>query len=201
MVPEKYREFITTLKALVEANEVPMTRIDDAVTRILRVKAAMGLLAPGWTVRVDPELETGFGSDEHRRVARQAVARVARAAQERRRQAAPRRRQAHPRRRPQRRRSRRPVGWLDDHLAGPARAGHHRHDHSRSDPPRCRTEHAGDVCRRRLRRGRRRRRDRGRWRRSVCRVPGRPRDLALAEADQKAIAAVQRGRRAGCHGR
>ena len=73
MVPQKYREFITTLKALVEAGEVPMTRIDDAVTRILRVKAAMGLLAPGWMVRVDPELERTFGSDEHRRVARQAV--------------------------------------------------------------------------------------------------------------------------------
>ena len=73
MVPEKYREFITTLKGLVEAKEVSMARIDDAVTRILRVKAAMGLLAPGWTVRVDPELEKAFGSDEHRRVARQAV--------------------------------------------------------------------------------------------------------------------------------
>ena len=73
MVPEKYREFITTLKALVEAGDVSMARIDDAVTRILRVKAAMGLLAPGWTVRVDPALEKAFGSDEHRRVARQAV--------------------------------------------------------------------------------------------------------------------------------
>ena len=73
MVPQKYREFITTLKALVEAKEVSMTRIDDAVTRILRVKAAMGLLAPGWTVQVDPELERTFGSEEHRRVARQAV--------------------------------------------------------------------------------------------------------------------------------
>ena len=73
MVPQKYREFITTLTALVEAGEVPMARIDDAVTRILRVKAAMGLLAPGWTVQVDPEVEKAFGSDEHRRVARQAV--------------------------------------------------------------------------------------------------------------------------------
>ena len=73
MVPQKYREFITTLKALVEAGEVSMARIDDAVTRILRVKAAMGLLAPGWSVRVEPELEQAFGSDEHRRVARQAV--------------------------------------------------------------------------------------------------------------------------------
>ena len=73
MVPQKYREFITTLKALVEAGEVPRTRIDDAVTRILRVKAAMGVLAPGWSVKVDPELERAFGSEEHRRVARQAV--------------------------------------------------------------------------------------------------------------------------------
>jgi beta-glucosidase len=37
------------------------------------VKAAMGLLAPGWTVKVDPELEKAFGSEAHRRVARQAV--------------------------------------------------------------------------------------------------------------------------------
>lgn len=73
MVPQKYREFITTLKALVDAGEVPMARIDDAVTRILRVKAAMGLLAPGWAVRVDPQLEREFGSEAHRQVARQAV--------------------------------------------------------------------------------------------------------------------------------
>ena len=73
MVPQKYREFIATLKSLVDAGEVPMARIDDAVTRILRVKAAMGLLTPGWTVRVDPELERDFGSDAHRLVARQAV--------------------------------------------------------------------------------------------------------------------------------
>lgn len=73
MVPQKYREFITTLKTLVEAGEVSMARIDDAVTRILRVKAAMGLLAPGWTVRVDPELERTFGSSQHRLVARRAV--------------------------------------------------------------------------------------------------------------------------------
>src|SRR5687768_3732818 len=73
MVPQKYREFITTLKTLVEAGEVSMARIDDAVTRILRVKAGMGLLAPGWTVRVDPELERTFGSSQHRLVARRAV--------------------------------------------------------------------------------------------------------------------------------
>jgi beta-glucosidase len=73
MVPQKYREFITTLKALVEAGEVSRERIDDAVTRILRVKAAMGLLAPGWSPAADRALERSFGSAEHRRVARQAV--------------------------------------------------------------------------------------------------------------------------------
>ena len=103
MVPEKYREFITTLKALVEANEVPMTRIDDAVTRILRVKAAMGLLAPGWTVRVDPELERDIWLRGAPARGTAGGCRVARAAQERRRQAAHRRRQTHPRGRPKRR--------------------------------------------------------------------------------------------------
>ncbi len=44
MVPEKYKEFHALLKDLAEKGEVPMARIDDAVKRILRVKAAMGLL-------------------------------------------------------------------------------------------------------------------------------------------------------------
>lgn len=73
MVPQKYREFITILKALVEANEVPMARIDDAVTRILRVKAAMGLLADDWSPRANRTLERVFGSARHRDVARRAV--------------------------------------------------------------------------------------------------------------------------------
>jgi beta-glucosidase len=73
MVPRKYREFITTLKSLVEAGEVPMARIDDAVTRILRVKSAMGLLARDWSPQADRSLESSFGSPEHRQVARQAV--------------------------------------------------------------------------------------------------------------------------------
>jgi len=73
MVPERYREFISTLKALVEADEVPMARIDDAVTRILRVKSAMGLLDPSWSPKADRSLEKAFGSSEHRGVARQAV--------------------------------------------------------------------------------------------------------------------------------
>ena len=73
MVPKKYKQFIAHLKALVEAGTVPMTRIDDAVTRILRVKAAMGLLDPNRSPLADRKLWSTFGSAAHREVARQAV--------------------------------------------------------------------------------------------------------------------------------
>ena len=69
MVPQKYQEFISTLKSLVEAGEVPQARVDDAVRRILRVKFAMGL-KPGASAASDPKLAASFGSAEHRAVAR-----------------------------------------------------------------------------------------------------------------------------------
>jgi beta-glucosidase len=72
MVPQKYQEFIATLKALVEAGEVPQARVDDAVRRILRVKFAMGL-KPGARAASDASLEGSFGSAAHRAVARRAV--------------------------------------------------------------------------------------------------------------------------------
>ena len=72
MVPQKYQEFIATLKSLVEAGEVPQARVDDAVRRILRVKFAMGLM-PGAQAASDPALAASFGSAEHRAVARRAV--------------------------------------------------------------------------------------------------------------------------------
>jgi len=43
MVPLNYTEFIDGLTLLVESNAIPMSRIDDAVRRILRVKFVMGL--------------------------------------------------------------------------------------------------------------------------------------------------------------
>lgn len=43
MLPEKFTEFIDDLTMLVKKNVVPMSRIDDAVRRILRVKFALGL--------------------------------------------------------------------------------------------------------------------------------------------------------------
>ena len=73
MEPNKYREFITHLTALVEEGEVPTERIDDAVRRILRVKAAMGLLGDRPNVMADRELQSHFGSAAHRAVARRAV--------------------------------------------------------------------------------------------------------------------------------
>lgn len=43
MVPFAYEEFIGNLTAMVNSGHIPMSRIDDAVTRILRVKFQMGL--------------------------------------------------------------------------------------------------------------------------------------------------------------
>jgi beta-glucosidase len=73
MEPKSYREFFTALKELVEEGKVPMSRIDDAVTRILRVKFAMGLMDKNKSVFADRNLHKQFGSSEHREVARQAV--------------------------------------------------------------------------------------------------------------------------------
>jgi beta-glucosidase len=73
MIPSKYKEFSTYLKELVEEGVVPMSRIDDAVTRILRVKCAMGLLDKDRSPLADRSLQKKFGSDEHRQVAREAV--------------------------------------------------------------------------------------------------------------------------------
>jgi beta-glucosidase len=73
MVPSKYKEFIANLKQLVEEGVVPMARIDDAVTRILRVKFAMGLMDPKRSQLADRSLHKTFGSAEHRLVAREAV--------------------------------------------------------------------------------------------------------------------------------
>ena len=73
MVTRRYRKFFTTLKRLVEQGDVPMSRIDDAVTRILRVKFALGLMDEGRSPLADRSLQKAFGSPEHRAVARRAV--------------------------------------------------------------------------------------------------------------------------------
>ena len=73
MVPSNYKTFISHLKALVGEGKVPMSRIDDAVTRILRVKFAMGLMDKGRSQLADRSLHKSFGSPARREVARQAV--------------------------------------------------------------------------------------------------------------------------------
>ena len=73
MVPDKYREFFDTLKDLVNEGKVPISRIDDAVKRILRVKFAMGMMDKGRSQLADRTLQKKFGSPEHRRVARECV--------------------------------------------------------------------------------------------------------------------------------
>jgi beta-glucosidase len=73
MIPEKYVEFISALKQVIQDGKVPMTRIDDAVRRILRVKFAMGLMNPKRSPLADRRLHKSFGSSEHRAVARECV--------------------------------------------------------------------------------------------------------------------------------
>jgi len=73
MVPDRYPEFYELLLDLARTGEIPAVRIDDAVRRILRVKFAAGLFDEGWSPRADRALAERFGSDEHRRIARQAV--------------------------------------------------------------------------------------------------------------------------------
>ena len=66
-----WREFISTLTGLVESGEVPMARIDDAVSRILTAKFELGLFEKPMTDRRNID---DIGSPAHRAVARQAVA-------------------------------------------------------------------------------------------------------------------------------
>ncbi|MES2625248.1 MAG: glycoside hydrolase family 3 protein [Pseudomonadota bacterium] len=73
MEPAEYKRFITTLTELVEDGDVSIERIDDAVTRILRVKMAMGLLDNTREQLADRSLHAIFGGAAHRAVARQAV--------------------------------------------------------------------------------------------------------------------------------
>ncbi len=65
-----YVEFINDLKRLVLAGKVSPARINDAVTRILRIKFQMGLFEGD---RTDPNLTAAIGSPEHRAVARACV--------------------------------------------------------------------------------------------------------------------------------
>ena len=73
MVPNTYRELYGFLLELVKENRVPLSRVDDAVTRILRVKFAMGLMDSASPPLADRRLHQRFGSAAHRQVARECV--------------------------------------------------------------------------------------------------------------------------------
>ena len=74
MAPENWRQVYAGLLAQLEQGNLSMRRVDDAVTRILRVKARIGLFA-----KPRPSRRKGAGAPEtlaaprHREIARQAV--------------------------------------------------------------------------------------------------------------------------------
>jgi beta-glucosidase len=70
MMSDGYAAFVADVKTLVAAGTIPMSRIDDAVTRILRAKVVAGL----FDAKVpDAAGLSTVGSYAHRRTARQAV--------------------------------------------------------------------------------------------------------------------------------
>ncbi|WP_437985138.1 glycoside hydrolase family 3 protein [Sorangium sp. So ce117] len=78
MVPNDWMAFIENTIAQAESGEIPMARVDDAVTRILRVKMRAGLLGPRAS-KGAPSTRSVAGdaallaAPEHRAVAREAV--------------------------------------------------------------------------------------------------------------------------------
>jgi beta-glucosidase len=74
MVPDQWKNFITNTVAQVHAGDVPESRIDDAVTRILRVKLRAGLFEKGRpSSRPATRHPEVIGSAGHRVIARRAV--------------------------------------------------------------------------------------------------------------------------------
>jgi beta-glucosidase len=71
MVPHDYERFISTLTQAVEQGQVSLVRIDDAVQRILKVKLKAGLFERPLP---DPQHLSLVGTAEHRKLAREAVA-------------------------------------------------------------------------------------------------------------------------------
>jgi beta-glucosidase len=70
MLVQSWRESLAEMIRLVETGEVPMSRIDDAVTRILKMKLRLGLFERPFS---SAACDATMGSREHRDLARQAV--------------------------------------------------------------------------------------------------------------------------------
>jgi len=74
MAPEDWKQLIENTLSQVKSGEISMDRINDAVTRILRVKVRAGLFELGApSTRKHAGNEKIVGSEEHRKIARQAV--------------------------------------------------------------------------------------------------------------------------------
>lgn len=74
MAPNDWKQFLANTLAQVRSGEIPMARIDDAVSRILRVKLRAGLFEKGApSTREVAGNAALLGSPEHRAVAREAV--------------------------------------------------------------------------------------------------------------------------------
>jgi beta-glucosidase len=70
MAPDSWKELYANTLAQAKSGEIPMARIDDAVRRILRVKAKLGLFRQERPLEGQEAL---MASAEHRAIARQAV--------------------------------------------------------------------------------------------------------------------------------
>ncbi|WP_353228836.1 glycoside hydrolase family 3 N-terminal domain-containing protein [Novosphingobium sp.] len=74
MAPDSWKDMVTSLTAQARAGVIPLARIDDAVTRILRVKARLGLFDAGApSTRPLAGQWNQIGSPAHRALAREAV--------------------------------------------------------------------------------------------------------------------------------
>jgi len=74
MAPDSWKGYYESALKAVKSGEIPMTRLDDAVRRILRVKLRLGLFEAGKPSQrpLGGKFEL-LGAPEHRAVARQAV--------------------------------------------------------------------------------------------------------------------------------
>jgi beta-glucosidase len=70
MVPYDYVKFIETMKQAVNNGDIPESRVDEAVRRILRVKFSLGLFEQPMP---DPKYQATVRAREHLELARQAV--------------------------------------------------------------------------------------------------------------------------------
>jgi beta-glucosidase len=75
MVPKAWLPLLRNTIKQVQSGEIPESRIDDAVRRILRVKLRMGLMTRGLPSERASGLSGAIGSDSHRALARDAVRR------------------------------------------------------------------------------------------------------------------------------